>query len=247
MRSSPTKRLFAAAVEKVGDVRIFLGLGHAQLRAAGVGDDLAQDVRERLRREDRLHQLVELVAVLRHADRRGETHDARAREAGKRRIEHGAEDFAHPVGAEIEAQHAVAVLHAAIVADHRRHDELVVVLVRIGVGDGRLRVGKARAFGRDHRVIGLGHALPALVAIHGVVAADHGGDRHRGGSAALSVLRSSAADCGGVSRPSVNAWTTAGTPASVENFGERRRRGPGANARRPAKRGRSDGRCRRCA
>ena len=65
---------------------------------------------ERLRREDRLHQLVELVAVLRHADGGGELDDALARKAGEIRIEHGAENFAHAVGAEVEAQHAVAVL-----------------------------------------------------------------------------------------------------------------------------------------
>ena len=54
--------------------------------------------------------------------------NARARlraKAGEIRIEDGAEDFAHAVGAEVEAQHAVAVAHAAIAADHRRHDELV--------------------------------------------------------------------------------------------------------------------------
>ena len=37
-------RLLLAAIEKIGDVRIFLRLGHAQLRAAGVADDLAEHV-----------------------------------------------------------------------------------------------------------------------------------------------------------------------------------------------------------
>ena len=41
---------------------IFLGLGHAQLFAAGVRHHFAEDVFERLRRKDRLHELVELVA-----------------------------------------------------------------------------------------------------------------------------------------------------------------------------------------
>ena len=132
-----------------------------------------------LRREDRAHQLVEVVAVLRHADGGGELDLALAREAGEIRIEHGAENFADAVGAEVEAQHAVAVPDAAIVADHRRHDELVELLLRIGVGDGGLRIGKARAVGLDDGVIGFGDALPALVAVHGVVAAEHGRDRNR--------------------------------------------------------------------
>ncbi len=136
MRSSPRIGLLAAAVEEVGDVRIFLGLGHAQLRAAGVGDDLAEDVRPgSAAGRSSACSASSCVAVLRHADGGGEADDARAREAGERRIEQRAEDLAHAVGAEVEAQHAVAVAHAAIVADHRRQHELVADVVRIGVRD----------------------------------------------------------------------------------------------------------------
>ena len=67
---------------------------------------------------------------------------ALARETGERRIEDGGEDLAHAVGAEVEAEHAVAVAHAAIVADHRRQDELVADFLRIGVGNHRAGVGK---------------------------------------------------------------------------------------------------------
>ena len=41
----------------------------------------------------------------------------RAREAVEVGVEQRGQDFAHPVGAEVEAQEAVAVLHAAIAAD----------------------------------------------------------------------------------------------------------------------------------
>ena len=71
-------------------------------------------------------------------------------------------------------------LHAAIAADRGGDDELVELLFGIGVRDRRLRVGKARPLGLDHRLVGPGDALPALVAVHRVVAADHGRDRHRG-------------------------------------------------------------------
>ena len=121
----------------------------------------------------------------------GEADDARARKTGEVRIEHGAQNFPHPVGAEIEAQHAVAVLHAAIVADHRRNDELVEFFVGVGVGDDSRRIGKARPVGFDDGVVGFRHALPALVAIHGVVAAAHGGDRNgfrQRGDEALDVF-----------------------------------------------------------
>ena len=51
-----------------------------------------------------------------------ELHHALALEPSNIRIEHRAKNFAHAIGAEIEAQHTVAVLHAAIIADHRRHE-----------------------------------------------------------------------------------------------------------------------------
>ncbi len=160
-------------------MRILLGLGHAQLRAAGARRDLAENVREGLRQKNRLHQMIELFAVLRHADGGGIADRALARKAAKGRIEHRRQDLADAVGAEIEAQHGVAVLDAAIAADHRRHDELVVDAVGIGIRDGRLYIGKARTLGLDDGVIGLGNAFPALVAVHGIIAADHGHDRHR--------------------------------------------------------------------
>src|SRR4029077_5461396 len=109
---------------------IFLGLRGAKLRSARVRNDLAEDIRQRLRWKDRLHAGVEIVRILRHPDRAGELDDARPREAGKTRIEDRPKNLAHAVGAEIEAEHAVAVTHADIVADDRGEDELVEFLLR---------------------------------------------------------------------------------------------------------------------
>src|SRR5690606_8339761 len=95
-----------------------------------------------LRREDRLHQTVELVAVLRHPDGCREADGALAGELRKRRVEQGSEDLADAVGAKIETQHGIAVARAAVIADHRRNDELVRDLVCIRGGDGSLRVRK---------------------------------------------------------------------------------------------------------
>jgi hypothetical protein len=46
--------VFLAAVEEIGDVRIFFRLGHAQLGAPACGDDLAQQCPPWLRRESRV-------------------------------------------------------------------------------------------------------------------------------------------------------------------------------------------------
>ena len=173
--------LFLAAVEEIRDVRIFLGLGHAQLRPSCCADHRAENVCQILRRKDRLQEGVQMLAVLGHAHRCRELHDATARKAVERRVEHGAENLAHAVGPEVEAKHAVAVANAAVIADHRRHHELVAEIVAIGIRDHRVGIGEARPFGLHDGAIGLDHALPALVAIHGVVAAADRRDRDRRG------------------------------------------------------------------
>ena len=61
--------LLAAAVEEISDVRIFLRLRHAQLRAPGIGRHLAEDVGEILRRKNRIHQFVQRFAIFGHAER----------------------------------------------------------------------------------------------------------------------------------------------------------------------------------
>ena len=120
-----------------------------------------------------------MLAVLRHAHGGRQVQDAAAGKAVEGRIEHRAQNLAHAVRPEVEAKHAVAVMNAAIVADHGGQHELVAEVVRIGVGDHRVGVGEARAFGLHDGAIGPDHALPTLVAIHGVVAADDGRDRYR--------------------------------------------------------------------
>jgi hypothetical protein len=77
-------------------------------------------------------------------------------------------------------KHAVAVAHAAIVADDGREHELVAEIMRVGVRDHGAGVGKTRRLGLDDRRIGLGDALPALVAVHRIIAAAHSRDRHGG-------------------------------------------------------------------
>ncbi len=71
-----------AAVEEIGDVRIFFGLSHAQLRPSGARHHFAQHVRQRLGREDCQKQTLELRTVFGHAGRAREPDRARPREAG---------------------------------------------------------------------------------------------------------------------------------------------------------------------
>ena len=94
-----------------------------------------------------------------------------------------ARDLANPVRAEVEADARVVIsngrqrLAAAVGADEGNHEFVGHSLV-VGVFHSLHRIGALAAFrvGENHRVIGLGNALPAPVAIHGVVASVHGGD-----------------------------------------------------------------------
>ena len=161
-------------------MRIFLGFRHAQLRATSRRDDGAKHVVEALGREQRPEEGIKLRAVLGHASRRREPDDAPALEPLEVGIEHGGEDLAHAIGAEIDAKYAVAILHAGIVANDRGLDEFVALVMGVAVEHGGERIGETRALGVDHHVIGARDALPAIVAVHGPITTTDGGDASRG-------------------------------------------------------------------
>ena len=120
MRSSPRIGRLLAAVQEIGDVRIFLGLRHAELRA------------RRRRRPPRRaccawccggnsvpSSASSVGAVAASCRRRRRSGCVRGRgKPSKSGSSSAVRISPHPVGAEIEAQQAVAVLHAPVVADH---------------------------------------------------------------------------------------------------------------------------------
>ena len=112
----------------------------------------------------------------------------------KCRIEKGSQDFAHAVGAEVEAQQSVPVPHAAVVADDGRHHELVGDIMGICVRDRRVRIGKAWPLRVNDRVVGFADAVPTIVAVHRIVAAANGsyrnpGREHRGQASHIALGR----------------------------------------------------------
>ncbi len=85
--------------------------------------------------------------------------------------------LAGTVGAEVHEHHGVAVFHFHRLADGGGLDELIALATRVGgfqafLGGGGVEFGLAV----DDQVVGLGHAVPAVVAVHGEVAADQAGD-----------------------------------------------------------------------
>ena len=213
MRSSPWERGFLAAVQEVGDVRIFFGFRHAELGAAGFRDHLAEQVIHALGREQRAHQRGERIAVAGHAGGGGEADAARAREEGEIGLEQSGEQFADAIGAEIEAQQGVAVAHAAVIVDHRGYDELVGDVGIVAGVDRRGGVGVAVALALGHRGVGSRYPVPAFVAVHGVVAAADRGDRGAVGQLAAELGEAGGAGAGrGVAavHPGVHAHPDAG-------------------------------------
>ena len=84
-----------AAVEEIGDVRIFLGLGHADLRAGRASATVSPRPSASVcGANSACMQRVELGAVGGHADGRGEARRRAAREAGEVRLEQRVEDLA---------------------------------------------------------------------------------------------------------------------------------------------------------
>ena len=78
-------------------------------------------------------------------------------------------------------------LHAGVVADHRGGDELVELSGGVGGLDGGFRAGDVGAACVGDGSVGLGNAIPALVAVHREITADDGGDRNARGQRGLQA------------------------------------------------------------
>ena len=81
-------------------------------------------------------------------------HHLLALEACEGGVEQGAQQLAHPVGAEVEAEHPVPVLHALIIADYGGVDEFVALVMGVGVSHHRQRIGEARRLRAHQQIIG---------------------------------------------------------------------------------------------
>ena len=165
------EQVLAAATEEEGDVRVLLGFGDAQLRQAGIGKHFAEGVSQVIRRER--HRCRQLGVILGQADEARQRRATRS-EAVERRQYEGRGQLARTIGTEIHEHHRVAIAHRLSAINDRGGDELVVLATRIR----RLQRGNAArrmlfAARLDHRVPRTLHAVPALVAIHRVIAATH--------------------------------------------------------------------------
>ena len=188
--------LLDAAVEEVGDVGVLFGLGYAEVAEVGCGHDVGEEVVHALGWDD--HGEGELGVVLRHHHvveiggdgvegdlvvefgGLGEVDASVGGEAGAAREDSG--DLADSIGPVVETDDGVAFgdeadgLVVGVHADEGLNefvgDAVVVALEDAGVG-----VVVLPCFGvaGDHGAEGFVLLLPAVVAVHGEVAAGDAG------------------------------------------------------------------------
>ena len=160
---------------------VFLGLGQTELGQPLLGHPFAQGV----------HDIAlgvgggDVIAVgcgIFHHPQHGRPLRALASvKAIKPRLAKRRQNLPRAVGAEVEAEHPVAILGPLIAADHRGGDEFIRFALDIRRRHCRRSVRRHLALGVHHRLIGAGNTVPAVVAVHRPIAPDHGGHRHTGG------------------------------------------------------------------
>ena len=159
-----------AAVEEEGHVGVLLGLGYAQLGQIILGEVLAKGVLKALGLIGHVH-VGHGGVVLGHAHVGEGEETSPPFEARKVRVDQGAGYLPCPVGAEVVEDNGVAALDRLCALHHRGHHKLVGDVLVIGVLHSAYRAFGLLALAVDHGGIGLFDALPAVITVHGVVAA----------------------------------------------------------------------------
>ena len=164
-------------------MRVLLRLCDAELRETVVLDDLAERLVDVLRREG--NSCIHAVLVLGERGER-DLEVLVALKAVEFLIDECMRELARAVRTEVEEDGTIAVLHALIALDDERHDELIVDTVLVACLEAGYRIVCYDALCMSDGLIGLLLAVPAMIAVHRVVAAS---DRRDLADADLLALR----------------------------------------------------------
>ena len=153
-------------------MRIFLRFRRSELAQPSLRHHLAQQAIEGFGREG--HCQGQALFVLGEGDH-VEGADQLAPKLFEVRQHQGPNQLAHPVGSEVEADHPIPGVDQPWSQAHR-FEELIADLLGVGSMDGvdGAEFGDGAGFGVE--AVGLLGAIPAVVAVHGPVAAAEGGD-----------------------------------------------------------------------
>ena len=162
------ERLLHPAIHEVGDVGVLFGFGCSVLTQALRGHHLSQQVVERFGREGHLNRQARFVL--------GEGHHIELRPLGPLKsieaLAHQAlHDLARSIRSEVEHQQRVAILEMTVGKPDGFHELIgdFAGVARFQGLSGRERAHRQRGVGQQ--VIGLFRAFPALISVHGPVAA----------------------------------------------------------------------------
>src|SRR6266481_51957 len=177
------ERLFDAAVEEISDVRVFFSFGAAEIFVLQLLEDLCEDLLEFFGGYDALEPRPVFV-VLGHADEEKIFRTFGVGEFVEVGGFEGVGDLAGAVGAEIVEDDRVVIANqahggggAGAAGDYDGLDEFIGDVLFVALlqrGDGI--VGFGFRFAVDEGAVGEFDALPAVVTVHRVIAADEGGD-----------------------------------------------------------------------
>ena len=161
---------------------IFLGFSNAQLGQSVLGDVVAKGIGQagRMVGNGQARVIVKGLVILGQGDV-GQWEMALGQDkTGKIWLHEATGDFAGPVGAEIEEDYTIVGLDGRdripIFRDDGRNDKFIHDASFIGCSDCSNGIGGLIAFTHDHRTVGFFDTIPAIVAIHGIVAAHDRGN-----------------------------------------------------------------------
>ena len=176
------ERLFYAAVEEEGHVRIFFGFGNTQLRFVVLRHPLSKGVSQRCWWVSNRSFDVGRVFGQHH---KVEVNDFLTGEAVEVSVNKRTSDFTRTVSTEVHENQRIAVFHGgfslAFSTDHGRFHEFVVFVAGISSLQAFNRRSELElAFGQRHQVISLFNAIPTVVAAVNVQRCAAGYHDHQG-------------------------------------------------------------------
>ena len=170
------ERLFYAAVEEEGHVRIFFSFGNTQLRFFVLRHPLTKGVGQRCWWVSNRSFDVCRVFGQHH---KVEVNDFLTGEAVEISVNKRTGDFTRTVSTEVHENQRIAIFHSSICltfgTDHGGFNEFVVFVAGISsLQTFNRRSELELALRQRHQIVSLFNAIPTVVAVHSVVTTDDG-------------------------------------------------------------------------
>ena len=154
---------------------VFFGFCNAQLVHTTLCQNLTERIIDFLRRIS--HRSRNSNIILRHAGEMHRTSISRTLKIRELLVDYCPGNFASSVRSEVGKNYAITSLDASINAfNSKGNDELIGYAFSIGGFNACGSRGRSRALPLHYGSISLSQALPALVAVHSVIATAYGGN-----------------------------------------------------------------------